>query len=754
MQFFRELKRRNVVRVGVAYVVVAWIVAQVAEFLFESFGAPPWVLQVLIIVMMLGLPFVLIFSWVYELTPEGVRRETEIDRSQSITPETGRRLNAIIMGALVIAVAVLLAERFVLNPAGPAQEEATVAEAEESDTSSRPAAQPEKSIAVLPFVAMSTSKDDEFFADGLSEELLNVLAQIDGLKVAGRTSSFYYKGRNEDLRNIAEALGVANILEGSVRRSGNKLRVTAQLIEAESGFHLWSANFERPEGDIFLIQDQIAGQVADALQARILGDEADIIQSAPANSEAQNHYLIAQAAIAQRTLPDFRRARDLYAKAAVLDPDNPRYLAGYAMAVALQYWNYRDITPDEAIYEAGNAIDKALELNEPAADTLAVAGLVEELKALTGSDPNAKERALGYYEQAVAKDPNNILALQWLASIYLDINRNESAGKYFERVVELDPLNTLALTGLANAYARLGRDDEARQHLYKVQSLFPELGMAYRYMSGLDWRDGRVDRATLWMAKAVDVDPNPLELYMLLQGYVVLGWADEALEIAERYRESSDGIDVSRLAQAWLDLDYEAVVDEATRLFARTGETEFAELSAWANAMLEQCEPVVDTLQRQYPSLRGEVITYLDSLDAINAVLLAHCNSEIGNQRESSRLIAALLASELMSDEALVSWQDLPLVKVAALAVDDRADEALAFLQTLDQDELPVVIAELPLPASELPVFDNIRDTEAFERLAARERFRIAEQAKDLASGKTQEAVVADIREAGFSYTP
>lgn len=278
--------------------------------------------------------------------------------------------------------------------------------------------------------------------------------------------------------------------------------------------------------------------------------------------------------------------------------------------------------------------------------------------------------------------------------------------------------------------------------------------MAYRYMSGLDFRDGRVDRSTVWMAKAVEVDPNPLELYMLLKAYVILGWAEEALEIAERYRESSDGVDVSRLVQAWLDLDYEAVVEEATKLFARTGETEFAALSAWANAVLDQCEPVVDTLERQYPSLRGEVITYLDSLDTINAVLLAHCNSELGNQREASRLIAALLASEMMTDEALVSWPDLRLVKVAALAVDDRGDEALAFLATLDQDELPVVISELPLPASELPVFENLHGSDEFGRFAARERFRIAEQAKDLASGKTHEAIVADIRAAGHMFTP
>lgn len=752
MSFFNELKRRNVVRAGIAYAVVAWIIAQVAEFLFESFKAPPWVLQVLVVLLVLGLPLVLLFSWVYELTPEGVKREKDVDRSESITHVTGRRLNIVIALTLSLAVALLLAERYVPRPGDAVSNPATVAEPVAQTNNVRPG-QPEKSIAVLPFVAMSASPDDELFADGLSEELLNVLAQIEGLKVAGRTSSFYYKGRNEDLRAIAAALGVANILEGSVRRSGDKLRVTAQLVEAETGFHLWSEAFDRPQGDILEIQDEISGQVARALQARILGKQEETKPDATANPDAQTKYLIAQAAVAVRSLPDTRRARDLYAQASVLDPSNPRYLAGFAMAVALQYWNFRDISSDEAIYEASTAINKALALGDPAADTLAVAGLVEELKAMTASDPNAKERALEYYERAIDKDPENILALQWLASICLDINRQEEARDYFERVVELDQLNTLAITGLANAYAGLGMYDEAREHLYKVQSLFPELGMAYRYLAGIEFDVGHVDRATIWMRKAVDADPNSLEMYMLLKGYVILGWADEALQVAERYRETSDGADISRLTQAWLDADHATTVDEATRLFAQTGGSEYAVLSAWSSAFGDDCRSSIAVLERQYPSLKGEVINYLEAGDVIDAVLLSYCYGETGSASEGQRLIGALLASDNLSAAALRSWPSLRLAKVAALAVADRKSDALNELGALDLDELPVVISEIPLPASQLPMFDSLRGDEVFDQYAARERFRLAQQAKDLASGQALEDLVAEVSDAGYTIS-
>lgn len=254
MSFLAELKRRNVVRVGIAYAVIGWVLAQIAEFAFENFDAPPWVLKSFVVAILLGLPVALFFAWAFELTPEGVRRETEVDRSTSITHSTGRKLDFLIIGAMAVALAYFIWERQAdISPVEPVAETSV-------------ASITEKSIAVLPFVNMSSDPENEYFADGLSEELLNQLAQIPDLQVAGRTSSFSFKGKNEDLREIGTTLNVANILEGSVRRQGDKVRVTAQLIRANDGFHLWSNTYDRTMDDVFVIQDDISTNVATAMK--------------------------------------------------------------------------------------------------------------------------------------------------------------------------------------------------------------------------------------------------------------------------------------------------------------------------------------------------------------------------------------------------------------------------------------------------------------------------------------------------------
>ncbi len=746
---FDELKRRNVFRVGAAYVVIGWVAAQVAEFAFENFGAPEWVLKAVVVVLLIGLPIALLLAWAFELTPEGIKREEDVHREDSITNETGRKINHLIMAGLVVAVGLLVVDRF-LNTPGSDSEPAVAEDYRGEVTMTAD----DRSIAVLPFVAMSDAKEDEFFADGLSEELLNVLSKIDDLKVAGRTSSFYYKGRNEDLRQIADALGVEHILEGSVRRSGDRLRVTAQLIKADDGFHLWSEAYDRPSGDVFAIQDEIARNVADALQAELLGDlpmaRAPATVAAP-NAEAQNLYLIAQAALADRGLQNVRRARDLYAQASTLEPNNPRHLAGYAQAVAVQYWNFRDIGPDEAIYEASNAINRALELGEPSADTLAIAGLVEELRAITANSPEAKDKALRYYQEALDVEPNNILALQWLASIYLDINESELARQNFEEVIDLDPLNLLALTGLANAYSALGRYEDGREHLYRVQMLFPELAMAKRYLSGNEYQSGRLDRSTYWAERAVETQASPLEILFLLGNYLIFGWSDEALETAERYRVSTDGEDVSRMVQALLDREFGEVADEASKLFAQTGDNGFANLSAWSHAINGQCATAVPVLERQYPSLRAEVINYIDRGDLINAVLLAHCYGVTGNAAESRRLIQALIASGLLDEQKSFGRPQIALVRIAALAVAGESSRALEELERIDSESAPVAIAPIPLPVDELPVFASLFDAEAFKDYARTERYRIAQQARRLAAGETLTEVRADVEAAGYT---
>jgi TolB-like protein len=261
VSFIAELKRRNVIRVGVAYAVVAWVIAQVAEFAFENFGAPDWVLKSVVVILILGLPIVLIFAWAYELTPEGIKREKEVDRSQSITAQTGRKLDRTIIVVLAVALAWFAWDKF-MHTHEPVAETAAAPEAAEAPADELG---PANSVAVLPFVSMSSGTDDEYFADGLTEEILNSLAQLPELLVTARTSAFSFKGQDLPIQQIAEILGVEHVVEGSVRRSGERLRVTAQLIRAGDGFHLWSETYDSTSEDMISVQENIAEKIATAL---------------------------------------------------------------------------------------------------------------------------------------------------------------------------------------------------------------------------------------------------------------------------------------------------------------------------------------------------------------------------------------------------------------------------------------------------------------------------------------------------------
>ncbi|MEQ8207120.1 MAG: hypothetical protein RIA65_13155, partial [Woeseia sp.] len=237
MPVFEELKRRNVFRVGIAYAVASWVLLQVVDVISPVLDLPAWAPKLVFVILAIGLIPALVFAWAFEMTPEGLKKESDVDRSNSIADTTARKLNYVITGFLVLAVVLLLVERQ-MRPAvvAPAEIE-SVAAAEE--------VQRERSIAVLPFVNMSSDAEQEFFSDGITEEILNSLASVKELKVAGRTSSFAFKGQNDDLRRIGDSLGVQHILEGSVRKSGEKVRITAQLIQVDNGFHLWSETYDR-----------------------------------------------------------------------------------------------------------------------------------------------------------------------------------------------------------------------------------------------------------------------------------------------------------------------------------------------------------------------------------------------------------------------------------------------------------------------------------------------------------------------------
>ena len=456
-----ELRRRNVFRVAVAYLVTAWLMLQVADIVLENIDAPAWIIQVFMLALAIGLPLALIFAWAFEMTPEGLKREREVDRSQSITQQTGRRLDRAILLVLAVAVVVLVVDRMRHvtheEPAGPS----TVA----TTTAGGP-----PSIAVLPFVNMSSDPEQEYFSDGISEEILNSLAQVKDLKVAGRTSSFAFKGQNQDLRQIGETLGVEHILEGSVRKAGAKVRITAQLIQVDDGFHLWSDTYDRELTDVFAIQDEIARTILDQLKAHLVGVEIDdtVVTARETDAEVYDLYLLARQRIYERKSPSIAAAAGMLDKAIARDPEYaPAYALRGIAALLLAENSYGTLPLPESWAQGKLYVDKALQLDPQLAEAWAGLGLYHQNR------PGEHRQAIDALEKALAINPNLIDASNWLQIIYGVVGESRRAFEIVEGMVERDPLYPPGITNSIIAYSDFGQFDKAWALLERIRPFMP-----------------------------------------------------------------------------------------------------------------------------------------------------------------------------------------------------------------------------------------------------------------------------------------
>jgi TolB-like protein/Tfp pilus assembly protein PilF len=440
-EFLQEVKRRNVFRVAIVYIVAAWLTMQVVDVMFPALNIPDWVTSLVAVLLLIGFPFAVIFAWAFEMTPEGIKREKDVDRSESITAQTGHKLNRTIIVILTVAVGFLLVDKFYL-----------------SSDDERPVAEIKPSIAVLPFVNMSDDKDNEYFSDGLSEELLNLLAKIPRLHVAGRTSSFQFKGDNQDLREIGDKLNVANVLEGSVRQSGTKLRITAQLINTDTGYHLWSETYDRELTDVFAIQDEIAANVVDALRLKLLGEEIPQPFHGTDNVEAYNLYLRALFLADRTTEADFLNAKEALKRAIEIDPN---YAQAYAFLAEIHQllisgWvgdGHEDFA--EGFRQVNEYADAALAIDPNLAEALIAKG-----NAITSGEFD-HERAAEYYVRALKADPNNTSAMGWLGFIRSAQGNHAEGVRLSERVVQLDPPSIVAQRALGDTYRVAGRTEDA-----------------------------------------------------------------------------------------------------------------------------------------------------------------------------------------------------------------------------------------------------------------------------------------------------
>jgi TolB-like protein len=431
MRLFDELRRRNVIRVATAYAVVGWLVLQVADLAAASFAAPDWVMRMLIVALLLGLPLAAFLAWAYELTPEGVRTTAEVDSSPTLSGSSGARLNRLIIGGLVVALGYFVWEsRFAPSPGVAAS---GVEEMPEGGQVGGDGSIP--SIAVLPFTNMSSDPEQEYFSDGMTEELLNALAKISDLRVAARTTAFRYKGQTPDLREVGRDLGVQHILEGSVRKQGDRVRITAQLIRAESNFHLWTETYDRNLDDIFAVQEEIALAIAEALSVELDLAETQVVASRTANRRAYDLYLLGLANLRARTRLD--EAVDSLKAAVELDPTfAPAWatLSGSLERLPVylaQTGNRPTVEQRRAVFaEARAAAQRAYELAPDLPAALHAMGVVS-------ADGVESTR---FFDRALEIDPSNSVVMEDLVGNLFSFGLNDRAVELAERMVALDPM--------------------------------------------------------------------------------------------------------------------------------------------------------------------------------------------------------------------------------------------------------------------------------------------------------------------------
>lgn len=606
MSFIDELKRRNVFRTALAYTIVAWLIAQVTELAFDSFGTPDWAIKTVLFLLIIGFPLALLFAWAFEFTPDGLKREKDVNRSESITPQTGRKLDYSIIAALVLALGYFAADKFLLDPTWDVEELQTTAN---------------RSIAVLPFVNMSSDPEQEYFSDGIAEELLNLLSKIPGLQVSARTSSFQFKGENLDVIKIGQQLNSSLLLEGSVRKSGTNVRITAQLIDAGTGFQLWSDSYDREIEDVFAVQDEISAAIVDAMQEH-LGLQ---VESAPRVRAAENRaaheaYLRGLYLVAQDTRTGRQGAELEFERALSHDPDYAIAHAGLAMVIIGPF------ATAEIRARAALHIKRAMALDPELAEAYVARGLLLHIQI-------NYEDALTSFRRAVQINPNYVIAYTWMGHLLnLHLGRYDEAFPMGETAMRLDPLSIPTIVFYLQALTERNRLAEAAVELDKIASIFPHV-YAYRHGSLMS-RGGKMADAVLGSLDALRINPSYGRVRNgLSYHFAAVGFEKEALAISPRTSpfilsylgKPRDAITIaeSRLAE---DPDLQSARHDLGLALAGAGD--------YANA-----RPILEDMWRRSD---GKVAKRSGLFGTMTAAALIAVRRDAGEEDKVDELVAAI----------------------------------------------------------------------------------------------------------------
>lgn len=554
VSLFEELKRRNVFRVATAYLVVGWLLTEVLTTVLETLGTPDWAPRLVILVFAFGFIPTVVLSWVFELTPEGLKREHEVDRSSPDHRKSGSTLEYVTVASIVVLV---LFVAFFSATHGPTERRSAVAPVAAA------------SVAVLPFVNLSNDADNEYFSDGLTETLLHMLAQVPDLKVAARTSSFAFKNQNKPIGEIASALGVAHVLEGSVQRSGDRVRITAQLIRADDGFHVWSEVYDRTLDDIFGIQDEIAGKVGGALSASLLGS-APVQTVAGISTDDADAYDIYLQALKERATYSYgglQAAEDLLKGSLTIDPDFVEAKAELASNYLAQVETGL-MTEDEALPAVQALSDQVLETQPDNVRARAIRIYAEARSAARSGDFISNEEAARELGQLVEEDPADF-EVRVLYVRMLGAKDQGRAVEVLQAALENDPLNPRILYELGGAYQVVEDLEAAGAALRRSLELEPAQPNAYVHLGTIGLRTGDGVEFIRQFLKAIEVDPKDHELPGMIAAVLYeLGMAEEADDFRNRVMAIAPTSEVAyqlNLLRAISTGDKEAAVAAARR---------------------------------------------------------------------------------------------------------------------------------------------------------------------------------------------
>jgi TolB-like protein/Tfp pilus assembly protein PilF len=548
--FFAELKRRNVYKVAVAYAVIAWLTIQAASIFLPAFNAPQWAMQIVILILVVGFPIALAFSWAFEITPEGIVRESEVTPNESIARKTGRKIVAVTAVLAVIAAGLFVFQLIRARSTSPSA-----------------AAISNKSIAVLPFDNLSDDKSNAYFTEGVQDEILTRLAKVADLKVIARTSTQRFKSAPENLPDIAKQLGVANLLEGSVQKVGDQVRVNVQLINALTNAHLWADIYDRKLTDIFAVESDIAKTIADTLQAKLSSSAEHVLASRPTeNPEAHELYLKGRYFWNRRTGANLQKAADYFQQAIEKDPVYALAYSGLADChVLLPAYAELGSNPRYELPKALEAARKAVELDETLceAHTSLARAMASDLQL---------SAAMPEFKRALELNPNYATAHQWFGEYLQSQGHLEEALAELKRAQELDPLSLIINTVLGFALDTVGKSDEAIAQLHKTIEIDPNFVNANGQLGNVLEHRGRLKEAIVEYEKCLNsVNSDPIDLADLAAAYFRADRKQEAQALWDKLKSLSERQYVPAYSMAIAQLAF-GDKDEAIRLLEKSYE--------------------------------------------------------------------------------------------------------------------------------------------------------------------------------------